>query len=59
MSYAHLIDVDHQNIQAQIVDDQKKQVTSRKSLYKKNQLALQMLEKKRDDCDTKKHNNVV
>ena len=59
LNYTHLVDVDHQAIQTQVLDDQKKRVTSCKSLYKASAINVADARKKKDDCDLKEHNNAI
>lgn len=46
LSYTHLIDVDHQTIQNQILKEQKQQVTSRKNLHKRRAISVADARKK-------------
>lgn len=59
LSYAHLVDVDHQAIQAQVLKDQKQQFNSRKSFHKGGAISVADARKKRDDRDEKKHDNAI
>ena len=57
LSYAYLVDVYHQAIQTQVLDDQKRRATSCKSLHKRSAISVADARKKRNDCDLKEHNN--
>lgn len=59
LSYAHLVDTDHQTIQTQLLEDQKRRTNSRKSLYKGGAISVADARKKRDNCDKKEHNDAV
>ena len=59
LNYTHLVDVDHQAIQTQVLDDQKRRATFCKSLHKRGAISVADARKKRDDCDLKGHNNAI
>ena len=59
MSYAHLIDVDHQAIQTQVLEDQKRRATSRKSFHKRKAISIAYARKKRDNRDKKNHDDAI
>ena len=59
MNYAHLVDVDHQAIQAQVLEDQKRRTTSCKSLHKGGAISVADAGKKRDNRNKKERDDAV
>ena len=59
LSYAHLIDGEHQAIQTWLLEDQKRRATSRKSFYKGGAISVADARKKKDNRDKTDHDDAI